>query len=101
MNFYTANASMHFNAFTVRRADAASCICSMVRRVLEDPEVLLQDAPSTPRNWVLAFNPVVLVQVVLLYGTRDEALLHYYQHNSMHTDCQAAQLNHVIAERWF
>ena len=93
MNFYTAHASMHFNAFTVRRADAASCICSMVRRVLEDPQVLLQDATSTPRNWVLAFGPVVLVQVVLLYGNSLAKLLSAQQHAHRLSGC-AAESHH-------
>ena len=46
---------MHFNAFTGRHA--ASCICPMVRRVLKDLQILLQ--------------------VIVLYGTRGEALLNY------------------------
>ncbi len=81
MNFYTANASDRtaFNAFMVRHA--ASCICPMVRRVLKDLPILLQ--------------------VILLYDIRGEALLKSCQHNSMYTVCQAAQLNHIVAERCF
>ncbi len=60
---------------------AALCICPMVRRVLTDIQNLLQ--------------------VILSYGTRGEALLDYCQHNSMYIICQAAQLNQTVAERCF